>query len=761
MKYKHIIGLDIGTNSLGWCLLKEFENGYIEIIKTGVHIFPIGTIVDEKSNKEKTKNEQRRIYRGASRMRYRFKLRRKKLQIILSKLGMLPDYSKLHKSKSFKQGIGQSYELYKLRADAINSENKIELEEIGRIFFLLNKYRGFKSNSKKLQQKEKDSGEVEKGYKKLQDLINNSNARTIGEYFFKMHEKAKKWYDENNWHNANEPIDERAYNDNGEFILFNSNGIRRHHGRYTLRDMYYNEFDQIWAAQKHHYPNIFTGSKKEYDEIMCKPYKERIEALKEFKKTNYWYIRDYCIFYQRPLKSQKKYISRCQFERGSYEVIEQKSTENGLEKTRHLKVWKKKAKKACPKSHPLFQEFRIWQKLHQISYSSTSEGVFKKPLKKEWILSIANYLMSNYDIYLNETKKLKSDNKYWIGKLLQEKKLINDSSDYSFFIDKNDEDLVGEDKNENKIAGNITYASFFESLGETTFNRLLKETIRRREQINNHEWIEIEDSKLYQLWNILYQAKDGLLKEEDWLNCILTEKTKWNLSRQQAENLISKGLISDYCSYSSKVLKEVLPYMRKGMTEYEALKSTQRNYINDDNTIGQKVQLKEKISQLRYQELRNPVVERSISKSIKLVNAILNKYKNEIDQNNLDIRIESTRQFRKPRQERENERRKNAEKDKLREQYAQYLTKNKEKLGFKKDIYKYDSIVAKYELWLQMNMNEDDELFIKEFKSFSKITKQDDKLKHRLWLECGRMCPYTGKIINFEVGTIAFTFSKF
>ena len=103
MKFKHIIGLDIGTNSLGWCLLKEFEDGTIEIIKTGVHIFPIGTIVDDVSNKEKTKNEQRRSYRGASRMRYRFKLRRGNLKEVLSSLGMLPDYSRLFRPYNKKE----------------------------------------------------------------------------------------------------------------------------------------------------------------------------------------------------------------------------------------------------------------------------------------------------------------------------------------------------------------------------------------------------------------------------------------------------------------------------------------------------------------------------------------------------------------------------------------------------------------------------------------------------------------------------------
>lgn len=747
MKYKHIIGLDVGTNSLGWSLIKEYVDGTIEIVKTGVHIFPIGTIVDDKSNKEKTRNEQRRGYRSASRLRYRFKLRRKNLKMILDNLGMLPDYLKLYRPKDKK---AQSYELYKLRADAINPEIKIPLPEIGRIFMLLNKYRGFKSNAKKLQQKDSEAGKVKKGYESLQQLIYDSGAETIGEYFFKMHEKGKQWYEEGKWHNPNEPIDERAYNkDSGEFILFNSNGIRRHHGRYTLRDMYLHEFDKIWTAQKKHYPEIFTGSKKEYDIITQLSYKERIEALKEFKKTNYWHIRDYCIYYQRPLKSQKKYVSNCQFERGSFDIKQYPVTESGIEKVKEKRIWKKKAKKACPKSHPYFQEFRIWQKLHQIRYSSIEEDVYNKPLKTEWIQVLAETLMQNLEIFLNKTPKIVKENKLWFSKILQERKLINNPDNYTFNIDKADEDIDHEEKNENRITGNVTYSSFLEALGETAFTKLKNDTHTRIEQINKEEVVDVEETKLLLLWHHLYIAKDGLFKEDDWLNCILTEPTKWNFTPEQAQKLIEIGLQPDYGSYSSQVLKAILPEMRKGLNEHEALKAIGKGYINEDNTIGEQVKLKEKIAQLKYQELRNPVVERALSKTIKLVNAILENYKNEIDKQNFEIRIESTRQFRKPRQERETERRKNADKDKLRDQYAAYLTKNKEKLGFKGNIYKYSSIIGKYELWLQMNMNESDEVFVEEFKSFSKITKQEDKLKHRLWLECGRMCPYTGEIINF------------
>src|SRR5260221_9296470 len=688
-------------------------------------------------------------------MSYRFKLRRKNLKIILGKLGMLPDYSTLLKPYTSKEKRQienykriQSYQLYKLRADAIDPNIKVPFQEIGRIFMLLNKYRGFKSNAKKLQHKDSETGKVKNGCESLQRLINKSGAKTIGEYFFKMHEKAIRWYTENKWHNLNEHVEERAYNDIGEFIAFNSNGIRRHHGRYTLRDMYTYEFDEIWAAQKNHYPQTFTGSKKEYDAITQLPYKERIQALKEFKKTNYWHIRDYCIYYQRPLKSQKKYVSNCQFERGEFELRKYSITENNIEKEKEKRIWKKKAKKTCPKSHPYFQEFRIWQKLHQINYSSVEEDVFRKPLNPEWLNILAESLMENFEIFLNKTSKIEKENKIWLGRILQEKGMIKNSDNYAFFIDKVDEDIPSEERNENRITGNITYASFLDALGEETFCQLKNATIKRIEQISKEEVIEVEESKLFQLWHHLHIAKDGLFKEDDWLKCILTEPTKWNLTQEQAQKLIEVGLEPDYASYSSKVLKAILPEMRKGLNEHEALKIIDKGYVNKDNTIGTQVKLKEQISQLHYQELRNPVVERALSKTIKLVNAILKKYKNNIDRETFEIRIESTRQFRKPRQERENERRKNAGKEKIREQYAVYLTKNKEKIGFKRDIYKYDSIVGKYELWLEMNLNEEDKVFIAEFKAFSKITKQEDKLKHRLWRECGRICPYTGNIIN-------------
>ncbi len=58
---KYILGLDVGTNSIGWILFVDNL-----VLGKGVIIFPIGTNVD-KNGIESTKNMERRGYRGASR----------------------------------------------------------------------------------------------------------------------------------------------------------------------------------------------------------------------------------------------------------------------------------------------------------------------------------------------------------------------------------------------------------------------------------------------------------------------------------------------------------------------------------------------------------------------------------------------------------------------------------------------------------------------------------------------------------------------
>lgn len=677
---KYVIGLDAGTNSIGWALTSEDDLGRIAIIKTGVHIFPIGTIVDDVNGKEQTKNKQRRQYRGASRMRYRYKLRRKNLKIVLHENNMLPDFAKYHKSK----GKKQSYELYRLRAEAL--DKRIDLDELGRIFMLMNKYRGFQSNAKKLRIEDEEDGRVKAGIDELQSFMDKNGARTIGEYFYLMHKKAKQLYDQNKWHNDNEPIDERAINHAGEMVLFKSNGIRRHYGRYTARDMYKREFDMIWHQQKSHY-SFLTGSKQEYDEIRKLPYKEKIVALQEFKNTLYWKIRDYCIYYQRPLKSQKKYVSNCQFV---------------------------KSKKVIPASHPLFQEFRIYKQLADVRFSDSENH--KQPLRKEWRDKLAFALQCVNRIYFKSSKDSEKRKLPTFFSILN----LNDTN-IKFLQDNPEADKY--------IDGNKTFAAIHDAIGNETFEKLRNE------------------GRLDLLWHHLYIAKDGLMKEEDWLKSILTETTKWNFPLSVAQKLIENGLEPEYGSYSTRVIKAILPFMRQGDDEYTAL--VKAGFRKSVDEVVESIPLKEKISQLKYQELRNPVAERAVSQAIKIVNALLEQYKDVIDRDRLEIRIESTRELRKPKKERERLRSSNLEKDKLRQEYADFLNEKKEILHISSRIEKYDSLINKFELWLEMGLDVDDINFSQdEFRAFLKITKPSDKLKHKLWLECNRICPYSNQVIT-------------
>lgn len=84
---KKILGLDLGTTSIGWALVneKESENEKSSIEKVGVRIIPLST--DEENDFQKGKpttlNANRTIKRGMRRNLHRYKLRRKALRDIL------------------------------------------------------------------------------------------------------------------------------------------------------------------------------------------------------------------------------------------------------------------------------------------------------------------------------------------------------------------------------------------------------------------------------------------------------------------------------------------------------------------------------------------------------------------------------------------------------------------------------------------------------------------------------------------------------
>src|SRR5574344_66746 len=90
---KKILGLDLGTNSIGWAVVNANEDGTPTTIEgMGSRIIPMGA---DKISYEKgagiTKNADRREKRTSRRGNKRYKQRRDKLLFVLNELGMLPE----------------------------------------------------------------------------------------------------------------------------------------------------------------------------------------------------------------------------------------------------------------------------------------------------------------------------------------------------------------------------------------------------------------------------------------------------------------------------------------------------------------------------------------------------------------------------------------------------------------------------------------------------------------------------------------------
>ncbi|MDR0971975.1 MAG: type II CRISPR RNA-guided endonuclease Cas9 [Bacteroidales bacterium] len=147
---KKILGLDLGTTSIGWAMVNEKENESEKssIISLGVRVNPL--TADEKGQFEKgqsiTTNASRTLKRSARRNNQRYKLRRERLIKLFKENHFIENEEVL---SHYNNNI--TFETYRLRAKAVNE--KITLEEFARILLMINKKRGYKS-SRRLNNKE-------------------------------------------------------------------------------------------------------------------------------------------------------------------------------------------------------------------------------------------------------------------------------------------------------------------------------------------------------------------------------------------------------------------------------------------------------------------------------------------------------------------------------------------------------------------------------------------------------------------------------
>ncbi len=209
----HRLGLDVGTNSLGWFLYElDGDRQPVRALDGGVLIFP-----DGRNPKDGTSNaSHRREKRGPRRNRDRGLRRRRRLFALLFELGLMPG-DEARRNALFRQ------DPYELRAAAL--DRPLSAGELARALWSFHNRRGFKSNRKAGNAKE--DGALKTAISELRRRIEQSGSRTLGEY---LHRRQR---------NKGKPIRARAGN-----------------GLYPERAMLEVEFLAIKEAQAPHHPNL-------------------------------------------------------------------------------------------------------------------------------------------------------------------------------------------------------------------------------------------------------------------------------------------------------------------------------------------------------------------------------------------------------------------------------------------------------------------------------------------------------------------------
>lgn len=212
------LGLDVGTNSIGWCLIEDDRR----VVDIGVRIFSDGR--DPKSGASLAVD--RRDARAMRRRRDRYLGRRSAFLQALVDHGLMPadvDEAKLVAAR----------DPYELRARALNE--RLDPYGVGRALFHLNQRRGFKSNRKaERRSKPGEEGKIAGGARALDQAMAESGAETLGQFLAARDTKRVRLGGEN-----------------------------QDYDFYPQRRHVEHEFASIWAAQAAHHPALLSETARE------------------------------------------------------------------------------------------------------------------------------------------------------------------------------------------------------------------------------------------------------------------------------------------------------------------------------------------------------------------------------------------------------------------------------------------------------------------------------------------------------------------
>ncbi|MDR2747072.1 MAG: hypothetical protein LBB77_06440, partial [Treponema sp.] len=180
------LGLDLGTNSIGWTVIKLKDKKPAELTDMGSRIFSDGREPAGEGRIGEPLAAARRLARGIRKNIYRRKLRKRALVRQLIADGLFPQDKE-------KRLALKNLDPYALRTQGL--DKKLKPAELGRALFHLGVRRGFKSNRKDTGGNDQAQKELEGNAAKTELLyktMEEAKARTLGEFLFMTHQERDK-----------------------------------------------------------------------------------------------------------------------------------------------------------------------------------------------------------------------------------------------------------------------------------------------------------------------------------------------------------------------------------------------------------------------------------------------------------------------------------------------------------------------------------------------------------------------------------------
>ena len=721
---KRVLGLDLGTTSIGWALVNEGDAKKMDssIVKVGVRIIQYDTFTNAEgqeikgnpadffsAGKSVSPNASRTMARSMRRNLQRYKLRRDSLKDTLKECGIMKDNTLINES-----GPGSTYQTISLRAKAASEE--IPLEELARVLVHINKKRGYKSNRKAQGEEDEmvnDGMDIARilykenltpgqyVYSRIREDRYNIPAffrSDLQDEFDRVWERQRAEYPElltdalkdelksknksqtssiclkafgiegrkqprgkeqirENYELRAKAVESKLDLEDLAIVLQEINGqIRNSSGllgtisdrskeliiggltigqwlkkqidanplaplknKSFFRQDYIDEFDRIWEVQSQYHPELTPGLKKK--------------------------LRDKTIFYQRPLRSQKGLVGLCEFEHRDIRVIV-----DGREKTKTVGL------RACPKSSPLFQEFKIWQVLNNLKVNGEPlpledrERLFRElsvrgKLKDREVLSLLYGSAKGRSLNF---KEVEGNNTISALYRAYSSILVNTGHEELDFS------KVKADEAETMVS------EVFSALGWKTGFLHFDSSL---------DGAAYQDQPMFRLWHLLYSFEgDKSPGGNESLIKAIMELT--GMDGDNAKILSRVTFAPDYGNLSSKAMRRILPYMRQGMEYSEAC--AEAGYRHSARSLTREEldskEYADSLDVLPKNSLRNPTVEKILNQMVNVVNEVIATYGKPDE-----IRIELARELKMNAEERKKYSDKSAESKADNERYRQEL----------------------------------------------------------------------------------------